>query len=264
MAPYKFVLFFRNNKIYSFLDLSIYSTANEFIGTVEAWAIDRVTGFLPVETFNVPGEGWAYLQGHELADPNFFTSASVDILLDPFVFADTVGDVVVRGPLGFPVLVESAFGRLLFGQCPGAEGPPWAHSVCRGVGIRDLLEKFWVLEACVPDAIPMPEDEALAERHFLDTHRRTSNGWFVVRLPFRPGMSRANLGLSCAQALHRLDNLRLRRLTPDYHSFMTEYQSLGHMAPRSSDDVPFYYIPHHPVYKGDKLRVVFDASARTS
>ncbi len=246
------------------VDLSIYSATDEFIGTVEARVVDWVTGFLPAKSFDVSGEGWTYLRGRQLADPNFFASASVDILLDASVFADTVGDVVVRGPPGFPVLVESAFGGLLFSHCPGTEGPPRAHSVCRDVGLRDLLEKFWTLEACVPDAIPMPEDEALAERHFLDTHRRTSDGRFVVRLPFRPGMSRANLGLSRAQALRRLDHLRLRRLTPDYHSFMTEYQSLGHMSPRSPDDVPLYYIPHHPVYKGDKLRVVFDASARTS
>lgn len=47
---------------------------------------------------------------------------------------------------------------------------------------------------------------------------------------------------------------------------MMEYETLGHMsvAPTSGT----YFIPHHPVFKGDlkssKLRVVFDASAVAS
>ena len=52
---------------------------------------------------------------------------------------------------------------------------------------------------------------------------------------------------------------------------MSEYESLGHMQPAniniSSLNSEYYVIPHHPIWqqgpKGYKLRVVFDASAKT-
>ncbi|XP_058814206.1 uncharacterized protein LOC131678231 [Topomyia yanbarensis] len=58
-------------------------------------------------------------------------------------------------------------------------------------------------------------------------------------------------------------------LKAQYSEFIHEYQALGHMSEvveDTSDTV--YYLPHHAVLKPDstttKLRVVFDASCRTS
>lgn len=60
------------------------------------------------------------------------------------------------------------------------------------------------------------------------------------------------------------------KIRSQYISFMQEYEDLGHMSlvttPKLSE--PHYYIPHHCVHKpsseSTKLRVVFDASCRTS
>ncbi len=120
------------------------------------------------------------------------------------------------------------------------------------------------MEACALDTRPLFEDEAQAEAHFVRMHHRSQDGRFIVRLPFKPGTSGADLGLSRAQAARRFEHLRTRRLTPAYRQFMEEYSSLGHMMPRSPDVTPRYFIPHHPVHHGGKLRVVFDASAKTS
>jgi len=55
-----------------------------------------------------------------------------------------------------------------------------------------------------------------------------------------------------------------------YSDFMQEYIDLGHMQPVDSFDSnqPHYVIPHHAVLRPDssttKLRVVFDASAKSS
>lgn len=56
----------------------------------------------------------------------------------------------------------------------------------------------------------------------------------------------------------------------EYNQFMREYLDLGHMVPVDPQDEPkvLYYIPHSCVVKPDstttKLRVVFDASAKTT
>lgn len=64
----------------------------------------------------------------------------------------------------------------------------------------------------------------------------------------------------------RLDrNEDLRRQN---NNFMKEYLELGHMSLIKNDDESGYYLPHHAVIRESstttKLRVVFDASARSS
>ncbi|XP_055633643.1 uncharacterized protein LOC129773985 [Toxorhynchites rutilus septentrionalis] len=75
-------------------------------------------------------------------------------------------------------------------------------------------------------------------------------------------------------ALHRFNLLerRLERnpeLKVDYHKFMAEYLSLGHMRRVPIDGEKYsgsYYLPHHPVLKEasttTKIRVVFDGSVK--
>ncbi len=53
--------------------------------------------------------------------------------------------------------------------------------------------------ACVSETRPLFKDEALAEDHFVWTHRRTPDGRFLVRLPFKSNTFGADLGLSCTQ-----------------------------------------------------------------
>ncbi|XP_055622725.1 uncharacterized protein LOC129766235 [Toxorhynchites rutilus septentrionalis] len=84
------------------------------------------------------------------------------------------------------------------------------------------------------------------------------------------------IGESKAIAMRRLSWLdkRLQKneeLKIQYHAFMNEYISLGHMVPVPDDDQATSircYLPHHPVIKQSssttKDRVVFDGSAKTS
>ncbi|XP_025836570.1 uncharacterized protein LOC112906526 [Agrilus planipennis] len=59
-------------------------------------------------------------------------------------------------------------------------------------------------------------------------------------------------------------------LKSDYIKFLTEYEQLGHMSKISENEIqgPRFYLPHHAVFKQSstttKLRVVFDASAKTT
>lgn len=112
--------------------------------------------------------------------------------------------------------------------------------------------------------------------HFLKTTKRNVDGRFIVQLPFKEAKVQ-QLGESRNVALNRFLAMerRLQRqpiLRQQYVQFMTEYIGLGHMIRVTEDQAvkqtPRYYIPHHAVLKNNslttKLRVVFDASCKTS
>ncbi|XP_037944114.1 uncharacterized protein LOC119676918 [Teleopsis dalmanni] len=95
----------------------------------------------------------------------------------------------------------------------------------------------------------------------------------MTRLPFKGDTS--TLGNSQEIALRRYLSMERRldsniELKLEYVKFMQDYENLRHMSMVKDLDLnsPHYFIPHHYVIKPDstttKLRVVFDASARTS
>ncbi|GFR03492.1 retrovirus-related Pol polyprotein from transposon 17.6 [Trichonephila clavata] len=121
----------------------------------------------------------------------------------------------------------------------------------------------------------LQENEEIAcENHFKRTYTRDSTGRFAVKFPFQD--SSDELGSSRDIAVHRLQQIerwfsKNRFLSDQYHKFMDDYLKLGHMEliPENEIDVPAsssFYLPHHPVpnKNGDKFRVVFDGSAKSS
>ena len=125
----------------------------------------------------------------------------------------------------------------------------------------------------VPSSSSASTEEEECEAHFMSTHKRLTSGRFSVRLPLKAGAN----GLSRTMAVRRLKSQE-KKLKDDpekyqqYREFMNEYLSLGHMQlienPQQTTSPSWYYLPHHSVIKESstttKLRVVFDASARTS
>lgn len=100
--------------------------------------------------------------------------------------------------------------------------------------------------------------------------KASTNGWrFAVRLPCRTPMSEMHFPGSREHAIRRFEGLE-KRLSTDaklkslYSQFMFEYIALGHMSVAKSPGL--YFLPHHAVYRpddgDDKIRVVFDASAK--
>ncbi|XP_018395616.1 PREDICTED: uncharacterized protein LOC108774101 [Cyphomyrmex costatus] len=116
-----------------------------------------------------------------------------------------------------------------------------------------------------------PEEEQ-CEAHFMNTFKREENGRISVGLPFNSENN--SLGDSFNNATRRFYSLE-KRLIADphlyeaYREFLQDYESLNHMTEVSqADNNGCYYIPHHVVLKSSslttKLRVVFDASAKTT
>lgn len=118
---------------------------------------------------------------------------------------------------------------------------------------------------------PKSNEEIKCEIHFLNTVSRDDNGRYVVQLPFREANLR--LGESRTVALKRLTSLerslnKNTELRNEYTKIMEEYLKLGHMSVVEIINEDGFYMPHHAVVKESsnttKVRVVFDASAKTS
>ncbi|XP_063911968.1 uncharacterized protein LOC135128820 [Zophobas morio] len=129
--------------------------------------------------------------------------------------------------------------------------------------------KFWETEDCnTITKIPSQQDLA-CEAHFKEHTKRDADGRFWVSLAIKDNCM--NLGTSYESARKRFIPLERRlqknsQLKSQYVNFMREYQELGHMElvpENQSDWSNTYYIPHHAVFKNNKIRVVFDASMKS-
>ena len=135
--------------------------------------------------------------------------------------------------------------------------------------LNDSLAKFWETEQ-EPNITHYSPDERACEAHFIETHGRDESGRFVVRLPFK--VDEVQLGRSFQGALQRFYGTERRlnknpNLKLKYVEFMREYERLGHTQKLHgfpiNGESNCYVIPHHAVFKDEKIRVVFDASYKT-
>lgn len=142
--------------------------------------------------------------------------------------------------------------------------------MCQLLTLETQLSKFWEIEE-IAYIKPNSAEEIECETHFANTTSRDSTGRYTVRLPFRRTNER--LGDSRTVAHKRL--LAVERklnandlLKVEYARAMKEYLTLGHMSIVESPGNDGYYMSHHAVIKESsrttKVRVVFDASAKTS
>lgn len=140
--------------------------------------------------------------------------------------------------------------------------------------LTQLFEKFWQVEETnhAEEEVAPPLNGDL-EKDFQKNTRIDTNGKYVVKISFISELN--TLGESHTHAYKRLMSLERRLnnnkdLRDEYNKFMQEYIDLGHMVLVNKEDERnvAYYIPHSCVVKPDssttKLRVVFDASAKTS
>jgi len=138
--------------------------------------------------------------------------------------------------------------------------------------LSEQVERFWKQET-IPEACQYTKEDVECETKFIETTERDEIGRFIVRLPVCMSVK---LGDSKDSAYRRFIALE-RRLSKDptlrasYVDFMQEYEQQGHMSAVTNENAlesESYYLPHQAVVRPDsvttKLRVVFDASAKTS
>ena len=239
---------------------------------VNALVIDRIASTIPRRS--ISGTDWPQLDSLELADPHFLTPGPIDILLGGDIYARLmVGDVgVLKRPDGEMLAQLSIFGWVVTGSiaspCLNVNSD---STLTHLVQTDDLLKRFWEIEE-IPSATNLSLEEKRCEQHFKATTYR-EDGRYVVSLPFKADCS---LGESRSVALKRLEQTE-RRLTRDpglkesYSAAMKDYFDQGHAEKVPDEELnadQVYYMPHHAVIRESssttKVRVVFDASAKTS
>jgi hypothetical protein len=199
-----------------------------------------------------------------LADPNFDRCAPVDMLLGAGIFWEILkGERVTLGPQK-PILQRTLLGWILGGELRTFDqGQKQVSCAMLSYNLDSQIERFWRTEDCEP---PQEHPDTACESHFLNTVSRDTSGSFVVRIPWK---EEPNVGSSLFLALQRLYMMERRflkdpELKAQYIKFMLDYERLGHMQrcqPDHSDAV--FYLPHHAVFKDNKIRVVYDGSVKT-
>ena len=251
---------------------TLFSADGSSTYSTDAIVVKNITNYLPISP--VPYDVWRHYIDFSLADPKFWEPAPVDFLLGSDLYGDVMLGDIKHIRHDFPKLFNSVFGYLVMGKYVDTEPNPLGACLFSPVAYDDQtfdLSKFWELEEPPTDSVvkTLDPDAAAAEESFQTSHYRTDEGRYVVRLPFK----QPNLVFPSSYfiAKHRLINLESKlkknpELSSQYHRFLEEYLSLGHMVPTNDDSK--FVIPHHCVSKVDrgeiKLRVVFDGSVKTS
>lgn len=255
-------------------NLIIKSRTCDYSVEVIALSKNKITDYLPEKTFRV--EYLKIPKNIELADPRFFESHKIDMLLG----ADITFKILSVGQIelgeGLPILQNTLFGWVAAG--PIGKLAPARSGVCN-VAVNDEpefnLERFFEIEELGPiDEKLFTAEEQACESYFDSTTIQRSDGYYEVRHPLNQPIEA--LGDSREIAVRRETGVRnrLRREPPEvqklFDDFMNEYKDLNHMQEVHPSDLCKVkcYIPYTYVTRMQssttKLRVVFDASAATT
>ncbi|XP_036335364.1 uncharacterized protein LOC118745796 [Rhagoletis pomonella] len=239
------------------IEIRLRFLSNE-VYNVEALILPKLASAQPDKTFKWDIEQW---RNYTLADPNFNRSDRIDVVIGGDVYADILEEGIFKEDR---ILGQATkLGWILSGvlQQPRKNGRILA-------AVTTTLEKFWEIEDTTAPTYIEDDDECM--KIFDKTTTRDENNRFVVNLPFK---KEKELGDSRKQAIARFLNLEKKLASDDnlrkqYVQFMRDYLEMGHMKKASGNNCGTYYLPHQAVIREGslttKLRVVFDASAKTT
>ncbi|XP_067633205.1 uncharacterized protein [Eurosta solidaginis] len=263
--------------------LELKSLHTAYTRSIEAVILPLITSQQP--TCKIDITEWKVPSNITLADDRFHKPSGIDCLIGAGVFFDLllVGQIKLRD--GLSVLQKTKLGWIVSGVAPSAHSSTVGSSNTSSSPIYKsfiatsnqpqldhLLEKFWTLESHNESQRFLSSEERYCEEFFEATTTRCPfSKKFIVRLPFKEDPE--ILGRSHEIALKRLVAMEYKfsrnpSLFKQYAGFMDKYKSMSHMVNVENNPFGRYFIPHHCVLKADssttKLRVVFDASCRTS
>lgn len=236
---------------------------------VNAWVLPKIT--LNIPSCPLPPLIKEKFNHMNLADPTFDTPSTIDLLLGADLYNYVFDGKRYSGCEENLTAYSSIFGWILIGTARSA--PLLVNQsflVSLDMPLEDMLLKFWEVEEPVIQ-LDNTTENGRCEQIFREKAHRNSEGRYVVPLPFKYSSPQESLKGSKNMAQKRFFNMERKLLSDSklyeaYRNFMDEYIKLGHM--KLATTPGDYFIPHHGVTKNKghqlDIRVVFDASARTS
>lgn len=242
---------------------------------VDAVILEKLCPNMPTSFFD-KDKNWSYLENINLADPHFNRPASIDLIIGAELFPYILqnGRIAINNDM--PVAINTIFGYVLMGKLNSEiRNTPQFISLFSSVNNNDILsldnslKRFWEIEEIPKTKFISPEEE-LCEKIFTETVSRNLEGRYIVHLPFKDNFCYFDIKSSRSLALRRFYSLEKRlvsnaELFKKYSNTIQEYidNDILELIPDSSAEIDNgFYIPHHPVLKGDKIRIVYDASAK--
>nr|XP_041633409.1 uncharacterized protein LOC121503245 [Drosophila kikkawai] len=260
------------------VNITLKSQASDFVSSISALVAPAITDDQP--SFTVSPEDSNIPSNIRLADPQFFRSQRIDLLIGASLFFELLCVGQIKLSDGLPLLQKTRLGWVVTG---GGSAPRQSAALAvqatAGTLVGDdarlesVVRKFWEVENVGESGSQRTKEELDCEAHFNANFTRLPSGEYSVRLPTKHSVE--ILGDSYQQAYRRFVNLenkldRHPHLKAQYSAFIREYLDLNHMSlvDLDSRNLCKFYLPHHCVIKEDstttKLRVVFDGSAKSS
>ncbi|XP_073820588.1 uncharacterized protein [Musca autumnalis] len=175
------------------------------------------------------------LEGYDLADPNFHSPSHVDLLLGSNVIPSLLLDGVRK--IGSSLVIQATiFGWVISGSVPTQTVSSFSieTSEDHDASLSQQLRKFWEQEE-IPEKRLLSASDEYCESLFKKTTVRTTDGRYMVRLPFRRNYEvETPITPSRNQAL--IQYIRMEQslknkpeMAKVYNGVLQEYISLHHM-----------------------------------
>ncbi|XP_043064397.1 uncharacterized protein LOC122320294 [Drosophila ficusphila] len=224
------------------------SHTSNYCACLSALVAPAITDNQP--SLTVKPEGWKIPANIQLADPEFYKSQRIDLLIGASMLFELLSVGQIKLAAGLPLLQKTRLGWIVTGggsssiKATALQGQAVQRELVAAEGRMDeLVRRFWEVESCEEGVVTATKEELACEAHFMTNFRR----------------------LDSENKLQRKPEVKVQ-----YSAFIREYLDLNHMSlvPKDSLSLCKYFLPHHCVFKEDstttKLRVVFDGSAKTS
>lgn len=238
---------------------------------VDAIILENICSDMPNCNFDI--SKWDHIKNINLADPEFYMSRPIDIILGANIFNKILlgGNITAKN---LPTAINTAFGYVLMGEISNDIGTcSISHTfftTAKYNSLENIVKGFWDLEEIPQQTILSPDDKK-CEKHYQENTFRLDSGRYVVSLPFKAELPKfENSKLPAVRRFYSLERRLISNpdLQMEYCKIIQEYLDNDQMELTSTFDKNAYYLPHHCVLKTDSVsspvRIVFDASCKDS